>query len=258
MPVVPPDREELHERHQRKDQSVVDHSVHDGARLAGVMVVALVSCIGLVGVGAAGASGSTKLVGTFEIKAGANAGSKETGSWFRMIEPDGTVSKGPFLANANSTAKDKTYTLFKPGTAGGLSTAGYQPAPSPAFDASGNALAKKIVKPLSFFGKNFSVSTQSKDPQTGKKVPVPTITVGPNGKLTGNLKAFGAWWSKQTFNQGSPKPDGTKPGLTTAVSGTYNKKTHAYTLTWTSAIVGGPFNGFTGQWHFAGTFAPKS
>jgi hypothetical protein len=78
------------------------------------------------------------------------------------------------------------------------------------------------------------------------------------GKLSGDLAAFDATWNKQAFNQGSPKPDGSRPGNTGAVSGTYDAATGAYSLTWTSQIVGGPFNSFTGYWHLEGTFVPKS
>ncbi len=240
----------------RKTQATKNPTTKSG--LASLAVVALVSCASLVGIGASGASAApSKLVGTFKIAPGANSGAKVTGSYFRMLTPGARLNKGPYVANANSSAKDKTYTFFKPGTAGGLSTAAYQPAPTPSFDKNGNALAKRIVKPLPFFGKNFSVSTQPKDPQTKKAVPLPVITFDGKGHLTGNLKAFGAWWNNGTFNQGSPKPNGTKPGLTAGPTGTYNKKTHVYTLDWSSAIVGGPFNGFTGQWHLQGKFVPK-
>ena len=63
-----------------------------------------------------------------------------------------------------------------------------------------------------------------------------------------------AEWNRQYFNQGSPKPDGSKPGITSPVTGTFDAKTRAFTLEWTSSIVGGPFNGFTGQWHLEGTY----
>jgi hypothetical protein len=39
------------------------------------------------------------------------------------------------------------------------------------------------------------------------------------------------------------------------LSGTYNAKTGAYTIDWSSQIIGGPFDGFTGVWHLEGTFA---
>ena len=74
--------------------------------------------------------------------------------------------------------------------------------------------------------------------------------------LSGDLKALDASWNNQNLNQGSPKPDGSKPGLTKAVSGTYDSKTRKFVLEWASQIVGGPFNDFTAFWHFEGTFEP--
>jgi hypothetical protein len=41
------------------------------------------------------------------------------------------------------------------------------------------------------------------------------------------------------------------------VTGTYNADTKAYTLDWTSQIIGGPFNNFSGHWHLEGTFEPS-
>ena len=76
------------------------------------------------------------------------------------------------------------------------------------------------------------------------------------GKLSGQIEAWSAAWNKLYFNQGSPKPNGSHPGLTLPLSGTYNASTHAFVITWTSQVVGGPFNGFTGHWHLAGTFFP--
>ena len=73
-------------------------------------------------------------------------------------------------------------------------------------------------------------------------------------RLSGQIESWSAAWNKQYFNQGSPKPDGTSPGLTAPVSGTYDAATGAYVLTWASQVVGGPFNGFTGYWHLQGTF----
>ena len=67
-----------------------------------------------------------------------------------------------------------------------------------------------------------------------------------------------ASWNNEYFNQGSPKPNGTRPGLTTPVSGSYDAATNAFVLTWSSQVVGGPFNGFTGYWHLVGTFVPHT
>jgi hypothetical protein len=62
---------------------------------------------------------------------------------------------------------------------------------------------------------------------------------------------------RQSFNQGTPKPDGTLPSPTTPLSGTYDPATRQFTLQWKSLIVGGPFNGFTGLWRLGGTFVPS-
>jgi hypothetical protein len=176
-----------------------------------------------------------------------------------MLLPGGTLggSDANYIANGSSSATDQTYTLLSPGTAGGLETGSYQPAPSPAFDGTGNALANSIVQPTGFFGVNFSIETQTPDAQELTPVVAPSINAN-KGKLSGNVQALSASWNNQYFNQGSPKPDGTYPAPTTAVSGTYNSVTQAYTLTWASLIVGGPFNGFTGQWFLTGTFAPAT
>ena len=99
--------------------------------------------------------------------------------------------------------------------------------------------------------------TQASDPQTGQADPIPQI-YDDNGTLNGQVMAWAAQWNGQSFNQGSPKPDGTSPAPTTAVSGTYDASSGAFTLTWRSRIVGGPFNGYSGLWHLSGTFVPAT
>jgi hypothetical protein len=203
------------------------------------------------------ASAGTTLVGTFTIEAGANAGSgAPTGSYFRMIDPGGSIASGPFFSNPYSASTAKTYTLIAPGTAGGLKAGSFQRDPKPAFSKTGAALAKSIIAPTNFAGINFSAATDPKDPQTGTKVPAPQI-VDNGGVLTGQVTAWSASWNKLHFNQGSPKPDGSSPGLTSPVTGTYDPATRTYTLSWASEIVGGPFNGFTGYWHLTGTFKKR-
>lgn len=183
-------------------------------------------------------------MGTFELTAGTQKG---TGSYFRMRTP----GHSGYVQNDGSS-----YIPLRPGTEGGLVTGAFEPQPSPAFNGRGDSLSGKIFAPQPFEAVNFGASTQSIDPQTHKSVPAPTITVS-GGKLSGNLSAISVSWNKQQFNQGSPKPGGGYSGQTTAVTGTYNARTHHYTLTWTSQIVGGPFNGFTGEWHFTGTFVAR-
>ena len=200
-----------------------------GRPAAALALVAL----SLLGAGPATAAG-TNLVGTFALTPGACQSGAASGTYFRMVQPSGTVANGPFVSNGDSTCADKTYTLLAPGSDGGLVTGGYQPAPSPAFDAQGNSLSNRIVVPAVFFGVKFSISTDPKDRQSGVAVTAPAIQVDPSGKLTGDLRAWEATWNKQDFNQGAPKPDGSTPKLTTAAHGTYNATTGAFVLEWTS------------------------
>lgn len=197
---------------------------------------------------------TTPLVGLFRFTPGAYANGVASGSYIRLVLAGGTRENGPFFPNPSSKAT--TYTLLNPGTDGGLRTGAYQPAPSPAFSGSGDALANRIIAPQRFALINYSAQTSPIDPQTGANVPMPSISVSSDGKLSGNLSAFAAQWNKQNFNVGSPKPDGSFPGLTSPVTGTYNSDTKAYTLEWTSQIVGGAFNNFSASWHFEGTFEP--
>jgi hypothetical protein len=200
----------------------------------------------------------TPLNGLFRLDPGAQSASGAiSGTYFQML------GNGAPLPNNDSTALDKGYTLLRPGTDGGLRTDVYQPAPSPAFSGTidgrptGDALANRIVQPQSFFQVKFSTVTDAVDPQTGQADPLPRILVQ-DGRLTGQTTAWVAQWNGLSFNQGSPKPDGTSPGSTTPVSGTYDAATGHFVLQWKSLIVGGPFDGFTGSWHLEGTFVPAT
>ena len=197
----------------------------------------------------------TPLIGTFSVTPGSCSGSNASGTYLRMVLPGGTNS-GPYFSNSDSSCGDATYTPLSPGNDRGLVTGTYEPEPSPAFDSSGNALSGQITAPVAFEGVKFATATNPVDPQTGAHVPVPTIDV--NGTtLSGDLEAFGVSWNNQQFNQGSPKPGGSSPGNTTPVTGTYNAATGAYTLQWSSQVVGGPFNNFSAFWSLTGTFTPS-
>jgi hypothetical protein len=228
-------------------------------RLFNLAMLASLLALGATQLASDPANGATggrqSLVGTFKLKAGSCVGSAVTGTYFQMIYPGGTVASGKFFDNPDSTCANKAYTLALPGAQGGFVTGKYQPNPTPAFNTQGGALANGIVQPQVFSAIDFSIATDKVDPQTGLTVPPPAISVK-KGKLSGQVEAWSASWNKLYFNQGSPKPNGTRPGLTKALSGTYNSKTHTFVITWASAVVGGPFNGFTGYWHVTGTFSP--
>lgn len=246
---------------RRQRQSDLGGHVRSARRATVATAVALALMMAVVSAGSVGAAPAakkvSKLVGTFTVEpATATTGAPTSGSYFRMVQPGGTLAAGPFVPNADSTLTDKTYTAVQPGTDGGLVTGKYQPAPDPAFDEAGNGLADLILAPQTFFGVKFAVATNKTDPQDGSTTKVPTITAA-KGKLSGNLSAYGVAYGKQDFNQGAPKPDGASPGLTKAPTGTYDAKTGSYTLEWSSAVIGGPFDGFTGIWHLEGTFEKK-
>jgi hypothetical protein len=228
------------------------------ARTAFVAVVigTLLSATACSSTKSASGSDGTKLTGTFKLTPGRCTSATPTGSYFRMIDPGGTIASGKFFSNPDSTCPDKSFTVQTPGADGGLITGTYQPGPSTAFDAHGDALANRITQPGSFTAIKFGISTSASDPQTGKKVAAPEIFDN-KGTLSGQVTAWSAAWNNLYFNQGSPKPGGGSPGLTAPVSGTYDSATHAYVLTWASQVVGGPFNGFTGYWHLQGTFVPS-
>ena len=188
------------------------------------------------------------LTGIFKLTAGACAGTAVSGSYFRMVQAGGTAD-GPFIPNTDSPcAGDPTYSLLAPGTDGGLATGRSQPAPDPAFDASGNATAAAIAQPVKFFGVAFGLATD--------KATDPPALSAAAGKLSGQVKAWTAYYAGAPFNQGSPKPDGSKPGLTTDVTGTIDPATGAFVIEWSSLIVGGSFDSFTGIWHLEGVFQP--
>mgnify|MGYP000601396485 CR=1 FL=1 len=202
------------------------------------------------------AAASEPLYGLFRIDAGSceSGGGISGGSYFQMTQPGGNPSSGPYVENGDSACSDKTATPVSPGSDGGFSTSVYQPNPSPAWDSNGNGTAGQIVKPQKWFGVDFASSTNATDPQAGRSVPVPEIRVDAQGNLSGDTSAYSTAWNNEHFNQGSPKPDGSKPGSTSGPTGTYDKATGRYVLEWTSTIQGGPFNNFTGTWHLEGTF----
>jgi len=249
------------------------------------IVAAVALAVGLAtGCSSDSTVGDGDLVGVFRFTAGAEKDGKVTGTWFRMLQPGGTVDKGPYMENRNSPADGGRATVLAPGGSGGLRTGGYQSEPSPSFGANGDSFADSIIEPTKFFGVRFGVSTNQTDPQTKTQLPPPTVTLH-DGKLVADLSSWAASWNGQEFNQGAPKPVSSTaaaaPGAAKAgrawdwvsnkwfdvppnaavkgekATGTLGKDNH-FVLTWTSLIVGGPFNGFTGIWHLEGVFEPSA
>ena len=200
--------------------------------------------------------GPNALVGTFKLDAGSEPSGQvpPTGSYFEILLPTGSP-----LPNISSPATNTNYTTLTPGTGGGFRTDAYQPAPTPSFTGGsfGGALANRIIAPVSLFLINFSVETAATDAQLGTRDPLPQIK-NTGGKLSGQMTAWVLQWNGQSFNQGTPKPNGAVSSSTTALTGTYDSSTNHFTLDWRSLIVGGLFGGDTGVWHLTGTFVPAS
>lgn len=191
------------------------------------------------------------LNGLFALAPGVCSGGAVTGSFFRMILPTGDAG-GPYLANSDSACSDQTVTTLSAGSDGGLVSGSYQPQPAAAFDGAGNARSGRVTTPVRFYGVDFATATNPTDPQTGGGTSVPEIYAD-GGQLSGDLSSLGVTWNNQVFNQGAPKPGGGLPGKTSPVRGTIDGSGN-FVIEWTSQIVGGPFNNFTGLWHLAGQY----
>jgi hypothetical protein len=218
--------------------------------LLGASLAAAGAAAALVGAPSQAAS-SRSLDGTFRLTPGSYSGGRVHGTWFRMIISGNRRTKR-YLPNPDSRSRDKTYTLGRPGSDGGLVTGRFQPHPSPPFDGRGNARANRIIKPSPFTAIDFSVATLKQDPQSKRTVAVTRASVS-GRRLTVRVPGMTAEWNRQYFNQGAPKPDGSGA----AATGTYDARTRHFVLTWTSRISGGPFNGYSGLWHLEGTFSPR-
>lgn len=138
-----------------------------------------------------------------------------------------------------------------PGTSGGLVTSQYQPHPGYADAATG---CTEMIDPnqFQFYGYPTYVSTNPVDPVDGVTTyPPPMIFDNGAGTLSGNFQAFDVLWNGQHFGQGAPKENALQADDRAPV-GFYDAVTGAYEVYWTSLIVGGPFDGFRGEWFLTG------
>lgn len=201
-----------------------------------------------------GSGGRGALTGLFAVEPGrCQAGSPPAGSWFRLLRPDGSLTTGPFEANPDSDCADATFTMLRPGSDGGLRTGAYQPGAAEAFDGTGHATASRIVEPVRWSGFALGVSTNERDLQAKVTVAAPSLRADGRA-LSGDVRAIVIAWNGQHLNQGAPKPDGSRPGVTAGPRGAFDVASRTYALDWSSQILGGQYNNFTGVWHLEGTF----
>lgn len=111
-----------------------------------------------------------------------------------------------------------------------------------------------IIQPFDFYGTLTYVGTNPVSYQSGNSFAAPTADisncVGTSCTLSVDLSSWEVMWNGSAFQQG-PRPVNTGPFVPAV--GTYDTATHAYSLTWTSQISGGPFNSVIGHWHLDGT-----
>ncbi|MDP2710597.1 MAG: hypothetical protein Q8O56_05210 [Solirubrobacteraceae bacterium] len=231
--------------------------MHSFLKLTGAAVGALL--VAVVAASPAAAQATRTLDGTFRILPGTcTASGTPQGSYFRLVEPTGSIARGPYFDNPDSTCARQTVTLLRPGTGGGLVSGRFQGPVAGAFDRAGNARLNRIIQPARFGGVSFSLGTFARTPgtTTGRRVSAPRIQAR-GRRLSGQLSSLTAAWNSQWFNQGTPKPGGSRPGLTSTLTGTYDPRTRRYTLSWASHVSSGPFRNFTGVWRLQGRFVPR-
>lgn len=213
------------------------------------VVVAMIAALVLVGTSTATADVAAKekkgtaLVGLFKIDPADCATAEVSGSYLRLIFPGGTLEAGPFDPDLDSICADKTYSGITPGTDGGLRTGAYQPAPDPPFDEAGNGLGDKIITPFKFHFSNMGFATNKRGP-SGTAYPAPKIVSSKQGELTGQMKALTPYFEGLVYEDNG----------STVITGTYDKKSGAYTLELVSRITQGNAVGATSLIHLEGTF----
>lgn len=203
-----------------------------------MLAAAMATAIGTVG-GIATASASTVVtmlnVTNSSILAGGNTTCTATaGSCFGMKN---------FDAGQPLTSTDSSFNLV-----GGYSTPGWNEALAQTGPATGSIVSFNFNNSGTWVN---TFTAASSNVAGGGPVPSASISSLTNGAtITANLSSFFANWNGTNFSQGNSAATGTISN----VSGT----SFDYTLSWTSLISGGPFNGQTGTWVFNGTGSTTS
>lgn len=127
------------------------------------------------------------------------------------------------------------FNMGAPVDAGGASTVG-------AFDLTMGEYAQNIVTwNFGFFGPVTNYTAASCNGECAGGGPAPSGTVDDvAGTITVDMSSWFAFWNGNDFNQGG------------TATGTYDANTGAFTIGWSSLIVGGSFDGNTGYWELSG------
>lgn len=189
---------------------------------------------------------------------------------------DGLYDNGSYFAMGGNNPNGASTVMLQPGSDSGVILGTYQnfvlnpDVPHPYnWDGNGAAagtgfspaptVASNLLMPFSFFGVATYVGTNPVSYQSGLSHPVASATVD-NGDCVGTvctlsleLSAWEVMWNGSAFEQG-PRPVSSGPFVPAV--GTFDLSDNSYSVTWSSQINGGPFNGVTGYWHLEGTLAP--
>lgn len=202
---------------------------------------------------------AASLTGIMTIDSGLKVGgSYVSGSYFAMgaNNPNGTAAMLNALSNPGGIVLG-TYQNFvlSPDTPHPYNWDGKGAAAGTGFSGAPTT-ASTLLQPFSFFGVTTYTGTNPISYQSGNSHPAPTADVDMNScignscTLSVDLSSWEVMWNGSAFEQG-PRPVNSGPFV--LATGTYDLGTQAYSLTWSSQINGGPFNGVTGYWHLEGT-----
>jgi hypothetical protein len=214
----------------------------------------------LLGAGATAcstASASTTLVGTFRVQAGrcVEPGAPPVGSYFVV----GNAAMGKPVPTPQTACADKMFVPLTPGVDGGLETGRFQPDPVPTFSADGSSLANLIVTPVTFQGQKVGMATAGTDEQNAPLqapvFPVPTATVDGSHLYVELQSLHFTYGGTAGGTCATSYGQGCWDLGSKSATGTYDAKTHQYTLDW---FVGEAFSeaGDSIAVHLAGTFVP--
>ncbi len=196
------------------------------------------------------APGALELQGTFRLAHPSCAGGSPRGSYLSVTF--GTRA----IKNPQSSCADGAYTLLSPGSHG-LSTQTFSPASDAEFNSHGSAVANTIAEPTTFAGHVLGLVSSTDNLQDAPTGPaefaLPQVYLV-NGKLVADLRSVQVLYNgpddascAQAAGQGCWLVGAER------ATGTYDARTHAFTLDWFSGQSFTPDSAGTIV-HLAGTF----
>ena len=223
--------------------------------LAISMALGIVGMVATAPVGAANAHATT-LVGTFKLTAGSCA----TTHADRDVLPHDLSRREPhggkFFDNPDSTCTDKSYTLAVPGTAGGFTTGKYQPEPGAGLLGDGKRPVEHdhpttVVHGHQLQHRHESEGSPDRSCRTGAD------DQGQEREALGTGRGVERIMEQALLQSGLAQARRHLAWADRAGHRDLQLQDPRLRADVGSAVVGGPFNGFTGYWHLQGKFVPS-